>query len=123
MFVICILSAIFAFPFLTVWLSPTFAQKSIVVVLILLVGVYFNGLSQIPYTLVQSQGKPKLTALFHLVELAIYIPLIWILVKYFGLVGAAFAWIIRVIIDFSLLQHTAKNIQNNNLPLIKLANP
>ena len=124
MFVICTLSAIFAYPFLAAWLNPSFAQKAIVIVLILLVGIYFNGLSQIPYTLVQSQGKPKLTALFHLAELIIYIPLIWILVKHFGLVGAALAWVIRVIIDFSLLQRTAKNLQNNNnLPLIKLANP
>lgn len=124
MFAICTLSAIFAYPFLAVWLSPAFAQKAIVIVLILLVGIYFNGLSQIPYTLVQSQGKPKLTAFFHLAELIIYIPLIWILVKHFGLVGAAVAWVLRVIIDFSLLQHTAKNLQNNNnLLLIKLAKP
>ena len=110
MLAVCTLSAIFAYPFLAVWLSPAFAQKAIVIVLILLVGVFLNGLSMVPYTLVQARGKPKLTAFYHLVELVIYIPLIWVLVSHLGLVGAALAWVIRVIVDFTLLQHAAKQI-------------
>ena len=110
MFAACSLSVVFAYPFLAVWLSPTFAQKTIVIVLILLVGVFLNGLSMVPYTLVQARGKPKLTALYHLGELAIYIPLIWVLVSYLGLVGAALAWVVRVVVDFTLLQYTARQL-------------
>ena len=91
--------------------------------LILLVGVFLNGISMVPYTLVQARGKPKLTALYHLAELAIYVPLIWILVSYLGLVGAALAWVVRVIIDFTLLQHTAKQIsKHHSQPISTLAN-
>lgn len=115
MLAVCALSAICAYPFLAVWLTHDFAQKSIVIVLILLVGIFLNGLSMVPYTLVQARGKPKLTALYHLGELAIYIPLIWLLVSYLGLVGAALSWVIRVIIDFMLLQYTAKQLTKHQL--------
>lgn len=118
MLLICIVAAVSAYPFLYFWLSPAFAQQAIAVVLILLVGVFLNGLSMVPYTLVQARGKPKLTALYHMAELAIYIPLIWLLVNSFGLVGAALAWVIRVIIDFTLLQYTAKKLSKvHNQPV------
>ena len=123
MLAVCTLSAVCAYPFLAVWLSPTFAQKAIVIVLILLVGVFLNSLSIVPYTLVQARGKPKLTALYHLAELTIYIPLIWVLVSHLGLVGAASAWVIRVIIDFALLQHTAKQLsKHRSKPISTLVN-
>lgn len=109
-FAICAISAVVAYPFLYVWLNPLFAQKTIVIVLILLIGVFINGVSQIPYTFVQAQGKTKLTAMYHLTELALYIPLIFLFVNWLGLLGAAVAWVIRVIVDFVLLINLSKKI-------------
>ena len=110
MLVLCGFAAVFAYPIMHWWLTPTFANKAIVIALILVVGIFINGMSQIPYTLIQARGKPKLTALFHIMEFIIYIPLIWLLVSNYGLLGAAVAWVIRVTVDFILLRYLANQL-------------
>lgn len=89
--------------FLQLWLDEAFVQQSSLVMQILSIGVLVNGLAHIPYALIQGIGKPHITATLHIIELLIYIPLLLIFIKHFGLNGAASAWLIRVIIDAILL--------------------
>jgi O-antigen/teichoic acid export membrane protein len=108
MFGICSLAAIFAYPTLSWWLSVEFAKQALPVVLILSVGVWLNSMALVPYTLLHANGNPKLTALFHLFELVLYMLALWWLAKHFGLAGAAVAWVGRVAFDLLLL-HIAAN--------------
>lgn len=103
---LCILAAMLAGPVLSLWISPDFAEKTKWIVMVLCVGVWFNSMAQLPFTLLHAVGAPKLTALFHAVEFAIYIGLVIVLCLKFGILGAAIAWSLRVILDFILL-HTA----------------
>ena len=100
---ICAAAALFAYPFLSLWLSPEFAQKALPIAVILAVGVWLNSMALVPYTFLHACGNPRITALFHLAELVIYILALYYLVAQFALVGAALAWVVRVLIDLILL--------------------
>jgi O-antigen/teichoic acid export membrane protein len=63
-----------------------------------------------PFILLQSKGKTAITAQFHLVELFVYIFLLYILANKYGLMGAAWAWVIRVSLDLLLLHFAAARI-------------
>ncbi|MDP2880795.1 MAG: flippase [Azonexus sp.] len=104
----CMIAAALAYPVLSLWLTPDFAQKALPVVLILAVGIWLNSIAQLPYTVLHALGKPRLTAMFHLVELAFYFVVLYWLATVFGLLGAATAWLLRVLLDLMLL-HFAVN--------------
>ena len=108
MFGICFLAALLIYPAFTWWLSPEFAKKAMPIALTLSVGIWLNSMALVPYTLLHANGNPKLTALFHLLELVLYVLALWWLASNFGLVGAALAWVGRVALDLILL-HIAAN--------------
>jgi O-antigen/teichoic acid export membrane protein len=93
----------FAGDFLAVWLGGAFAAQSTPVFRILAVGFFFNALASVPYSYLQGIGRADLTAKFHIGEVLFYIPLTWMLVDRLGIVGAAYAWMVRVIADAVLL--------------------
>lgn len=103
MLAICGVAALLAYPVLSVWLTPDFASEAIPLVLILVVGIWVNSVAMVPFTFLHATGNARLTALFHLLELGIYILGLFYLVHLFGLIGAALAWVLRVTIDWALL--------------------
>jgi len=103
---------------LHLWLGPDFAQYGTAVVQIIAVGVLVNSLAQVPYALVQADGRPDLTAKFHLAELVPHIVLSWVLVTALGVPGAAVAWTLRVTVDAALLFVAARRV--SGLPLSSL---
>ena len=104
---------------LTIWLGSSFADASWLIAVILGVGLVFNSLAQIPHSVIQAYGDVKSTSLIHLLEFIIYIPLLYYSVVNYGLVGAAVAWVIRVLLDLCILSYVAKlristlNLNNN----------
>jgi O-antigen/teichoic acid export membrane protein len=88
---------------LRLWLGTEFAEHSFRVFQCLAVGVLINSLAVVPYTLLQGAGRPDLTAKLHLVELALYVGLLWILIRTYGIEGAAIAWTFRMALDAVLL--------------------
>ena len=68
-FPIVTLVVLFAEKGLRWWLNAEFAQNSTLVLQWLAVGVLFNSLAQIPFVLLQSAGRPDITAKIHLIEL------------------------------------------------------
>lgn len=110
MFFICLAAAALAYPVLSVWISAGFAQAALPVVLVLCAGVWINSIALVPYTLLHAKGNPRLTAIFHLTELLIYCLALWVLSSWFGLLGAALAWVMRVLLDLVLLQLAARRL-------------
>ncbi len=88
---------------LSLWLGTDFAGKSSSVLQWLATGVLINSLSQIPYSLLQSVGRPDITGKLHLVELPFYILTVLLLGYWYGIEGIAIAWVARVVFDSSLL--------------------
>jgi O-antigen/teichoic acid export membrane protein len=95
--------AVFSRDILHLWLGPAFARESTLPLQILAVSVFINCLGFFPYSLLQGLGKPNLTGTFHLVELPLHALLMWILVTRAGIVGAAIASAVRILVDTVLL--------------------
>jgi hypothetical protein len=50
------------------------------------------------------------TAVFHLIELGLYLVALWFLSSHYGLVGAALAWLARVTLDWVLLHLAVRRL-------------
>src|SRR5699024_1039353 len=90
-------------PLLYYWLGTEFAEHSTVVLQLLAVGILVNSIASVPYTVLQAIGRPDITAKLHMVELPIYLAMIWFFTQLIGIVGVALAWVVRVVIDGGLL--------------------
>lgn len=105
---LCVATIVFSHWALSLWLGREFADNSWKIVSILSVGIFFNAIAYVPFATIQAAGNAKKTAQLHLVELIIYLPILFFLLHQFGLLGAALAWTIRVIFDFILLTKFVK---------------
>lgn len=95
-------------PFLSLWINTPFAAKAAPVGEIILLGLWINGLAFIPFSLLQSQGRPDLVARFHVLELLPFLAILWLSMQWFGLLGAAMAWTLRAAVDAGILFWTTR---------------
>ena len=97
------------------WLGDTFADQGGAAVRVLAFGVLMNSLGHVPSSFLIAMGRPDINAKFHMVELAIHLPLAWWLITRFGVTGAAIAWTIRVAFDATLLFAAASRLLETSL--------
>ena len=107
---ILFITAVSSHVWLSAWVGVDFADEAWLIASILSLGIFFNGVAQIPHAVIQANGNARLTALIHLTEFIFYVPLLFAAINYFGINGAAGVWVLRTIIDFSVLSIYAKNI-------------
>jgi O-antigen/teichoic acid export membrane protein len=62
------------------------------------------------FVMLYAKNRPDLPAKFHLVELAIHVPMTILLIRAFGITGAAVAWAARATLDLALLFVAATRI-------------
>ena len=96
---VVVLLVLFAGDILTLWMGAAFARQTTIVLQILACGVFLNCFAHIPFGLLQSHGRPDLAAKVLLVELPLYLPLAWFLVRHWGIPGAAAGWTMRVAVE------------------------
>ncbi len=104
MFPICLLTSVLSYWSLSFWLGSNFALNSYSVASIIAIGIFFNSIAQVPITILQASGDVKKISIIHLVEFLVYAPILVFSVIKFGLIGAACSWLLRVVIDYFLLQ-------------------
>jgi O-antigen/teichoic acid export membrane protein len=92
---------------LTLWLGADFATNASTVSRIIIFGVWINGVAYVPFAMLQSQGKPGIVARLHVYELLPFFAILWAGLHLFGLVGAALAWSLRVLVDAMFLFRAA----------------
>jgi O-antigen/teichoic acid export membrane protein len=85
------------------WLGPAFARNGTFVMRLLALGVFVNAIANVPFILIQSAGRPDITAKLHLIELPFYLAGVWLLTARLGIQGTAIAWTARVILDTVVL--------------------
>lgn len=85
------------------WLGKEFAAHSWLIVCVLAIGLLFNGIAYVPFAAIQASGDARTTAYIHAIELLFYVPLLFTFLHVFGLIGAAFAWTLRVGLDLGIL--------------------
>lgn len=107
----CLSVLLGARPALELWLGAEFATQSSLILQILAIGVFFNSLAWIPFTLIQSLGRSELTAKIHLFELPIYLLLLLAMITHFGILGAAIAWSTRTTLDCAIMFMVVKKLE------------
>jgi O-antigen/teichoic acid export membrane protein len=86
-------------PFIVFWIDDSFADQSRGVAEVVLLGIWINCLA-VPFnTYLLGSGRPKEVAISYAVQVPLYLLLLWHGLHQFGVVGAAFAWTGRVLMD------------------------
>ena len=98
-----VLVATFSKDLLLVWQGPMFAEKSALVLQILVTGVLINSLGWVPANLLMGFGRPDLTTKIHVIQLVIYPGAVYLLILRWGIVGAAVAFTLRVTLETVLV--------------------
>jgi len=86
------------------WMGVAFGEQSSSLLRWLAVGFLLNAIARVPHALLQSVGRPDITAKLHLFELPIFLGALWACLHHFGILGAAIAWTLRMGLDLLLLQ-------------------
>lgn len=100
---VCVALTLFSHDLLAFWINPKFADHSAVLLQIFAVGILINCLAHVPFTLIQSAGASRLTAMAHFIELPLFLAALWWLTLNHGPLGAAIAWLLRMILDTILM--------------------
>ncbi|MDD5679711.1 MAG: flippase [Candidatus Omnitrophica bacterium] len=106
---------IFGRQFLAMWIGNDFAENSTDVLIILALAGLVNAVAWPSAVILQGVGKPHIPAAFHLIETVIYIPLACVFIYKFGVLGAAFAWFLRVLLDTILLNKASCDLFGERL--------
>lgn len=88
---------------LKIWINQEFANQAGLFLKIFSIGLFFNGIANVPFTLVQSSSRPQWLVYIYLIEIPIYLLFLWLALKNFGASGAALVWVLRVIVDYLML--------------------
>jgi O-antigen/teichoic acid export membrane protein len=88
---------------LNLWLNIDNSDQIFSILLILSIGLVFNAVSHTLLSTVYSLGRSFYVFISYLIQLPFYLLAVYFGAKYFGLVGVAFAWVGRVIVDFLIL--------------------
>ncbi len=86
-------------PAMLLWLGPAIGGDAALVLQLLVPGVLANTVAQAPATLIQAAGRPRDMALLHLLELPLFLGLLWLLTARYGIVGTALAASLRLMLD------------------------
>ena len=87
-------AVLFAGDILRLWINPGFAAHSVVVLQWLAVGVLLGSIARVPWTLLVA-CRPDLPAKLVTIEAPLYVATLYLMIRQFGLPGAAITWTIR----------------------------
>lgn len=92
------------------WIKAEFDDQSVLIGQILCLGIFLNAVGTMYYAAIHAGGRADITAKIHLVELPLYLLTLVILLKVYGVAGAACAWTLRMAIDALLLRQSFKKL-------------
>lgn len=95
-------------PFLTVWISSDFAGLATAPGIVLAAGIWLSSLAMLPSIYLQASGRPDVPAKCHLLEILPHVVVLWLCVRYFGILGAAVAMLFVTVLDTVLLMAFAR---------------
>jgi len=92
---VAVVIALFSREILLLWTqNPTTAEKTHLLVSILICGTALNGLMNIPYALQLAHGWTRLGVYLNAIGVVVLAPMIFVMTKNYGAVGGASAWVI-----------------------------
>jgi len=102
--------ACFGYELLDLWVGQEVAKNGSRPLLFLSVGVFFNAIAYMPYTLIQASGRADLVAKIQLFQVPIYPIVLWFFVSQWHLEGAAVVWTGRALFEMIVFFILARKI-------------
>lgn len=107
---VCIVVALYSYEIILIWTqNPVAAEKSHLLVSILIFGTALNVLMELPHALQWSFGWTKLSFFRNLLAVSLFVPLIIYMAANYGVVGAASVWLFLnigyVLFEIPLMHH------------------
>ena len=84
---------------LPLWLGKAVPQTSVTVGQVLCIGLIPYTVGTMYAAIIHAHGRPDITAKSHLIQLPLYLALAYWLTTQYGVLGAAWAWNLRTIVD------------------------
>ena len=110
MAIICLIM-IFVLPsFLRWWIGDDLPQQAPWIGQLLCVGVLLRAANVMTCSMLHASGRADLTTKVRIGEVLIYLPILCLLLMNFGIVGAAYGWLIRMLLDSSGLYVVFRSI-------------
>jgi len=103
LFPVALIAVAFAPEGLRLWLGTTFSAEGTVVLRLTAAGVFVNSLAILPFVLIQSAGRPDITAWMLIAELPAYGIVLLYLTRWLGVEGTAIAWTGRISVEAAVL--------------------
>ena len=92
---VVVVIAVFSPQLVFIWSrNPDLVEHSSLIVSLLVVGTGLNAIMNIPYAFQLANGWTKLTFYQNIIAVVLLVPLLLVLIRYFGAPGAATNWII-----------------------------
>jgi O-antigen/teichoic acid export membrane protein len=119
----CLIVTSFSNEIMTLWIGADFAQHAAPVMRWLGVGILLSSVDGVVAGLIDGIGRPDVNARLSLVELALYVPLLILLLMQFGIAGVAMAWAARCGFDFVARLALAGRLYDPVVPSLKRVGP
>jgi O-antigen/teichoic acid export membrane protein len=104
---------IFAKAGLSIWINPEFSSHSYKITQLMAIGALILGLNACNYNFIQATGRSDIPAKLQMCEMPLYIALLFIMIKVFGIKGAAISWLLRIIFDFTVLSFVSYKLMKD----------
>lgn len=109
MLVVCVCIAL-VLPFvLPAWVGASLQIESVLIGQILCIGVFANSLGSMYYALLHAKGRADQTAKLHMIELPFFVAGLLFMMEKYGVAGAAWAWVGRMVFDATVLALLARD--------------
>jgi O-antigen/teichoic acid export membrane protein len=95
-------------PALALWVGPTVGAQIGSVAHLVLVAFWANSLGVIFYIALESQGRPQIVTAILFAEIPLYFSALYFGAAHYGMAGAAFAFVVRCVLDSLILYHFAR---------------
>jgi O-antigen/teichoic acid export membrane protein len=88
---------------LTLWVGAEFAREGARVLQWLAVGVFILGVALVASSALGAAGRPDLAAKLNVAEVPLYLVVLFVFTREWGIAGAALAWTLRLAVDAGAL--------------------
>jgi O-antigen/teichoic acid export membrane protein len=103
MTLVAITGILLAQPFLQLWIGYEFSIKADGVAEIIMIGIWINSLVVAHHSRYMATNSPKAIVYIFLLEIPVYMLCLYMGLNFLGVLGAAIAWTLRVLLDTILL--------------------
>ncbi len=101
---ICLVMAGLLPPVLSRWIGANnLPPEAVFIGQVLCIGVFARTINVLCFSMIHAYGRADLTTKVRIVEVPIHLAILYFLVVQYGVYGAAFAWVLRMIVDSAVL--------------------